>query len=686
MRRKMISTLILVIHGMYAYPASSVLSGKFPLVKDGQLAAEIVLQQNPRPAERVSAEELVRFVREATGCELPVVSEGDAFTQKVQLFIGHTKAFYSSGLFSELRPEEFVVGAESGRIFLCGEDDSVIPSYPAPDWLLANRQDKKNIDPDVPVHRSGGTYQAVIHFIENSLGGGFLWPGPLGEVIPKGDSLTAYLQPVRFQPPIGSRRIRNMALNPGRYIRHAQELGVSDEVIRWRMEVSTDWMIRRGLAMRYPIGIGHGFTGWWDKYGASNPDLFAIQPSGVRGPVENADIVQFRFGKHVKLCTSNPDAVAQVVRDMTAFFEENPDTLFYPMAINDGRFHGFCMCSNCQARDDLSAEPVGLQFATKDGRTETQSYRFLTDRYAVFWRECATVLAEKFPGKMIAVYAYGAMEAAPVRQSLPSNVVIGFVGPEYTYFNETLRQNSMKRLYDWTRTEGKIIYRPNTLYPGHGLPLLYARKMSEDIKGMYRSLFGVDFDSMPLNFGTQGLNNYVLARLLFNPEADPDDLIHEFCVKAFGPAARHMKRYFEVLEKVTDLSAEMQEGTGLNWSINQTGLLVGKNGKLCEEAFNQAREAVAPGSPEYQRVEFIAEGYRYAQHVYAAFVAKQRLDNKQINFIEYERTVRALQDEFDRHLTDSLVVDRVCIGAGIVRRDWADVIKNMNVTIPDPDL
>lgn len=315
-----------------------------------------------------------------------------------------------------------------------------------------------------------------------------------------------------------------------------------------------------------------------------------------------------------------------------------------------------------------------------------KDYHFITDRYAVFWRECANALAEKFPGKMIAVYAYGAMEAAPVRESLPSNMVVGFVGPEYTYFNEALRQSSMSRLYDWTRTDAQIIYRPNTLFPGHGLPLLYARKMDEDIKGMHQSLFGVDIDSMQLNFGTQGLNNYVLARLVFNPEADVDEIINEFCAKAFGAAAPHMKRYFDLLEKVTDLSAEMHEGSGVNWLVNQTGLLVGRYGKQCDEAFEQAREAVEPGSAEHQRVEFVAEGYRYAEHVYAAFVAKQQFDHGKIGSLEYQRAVGALQDEFDRHMTDSLVVDRICIGDGIVRRDWADVIRNMNVDVPNPDL
>ena len=58
-------------------------------------------------------------------------------------------------------------------------------------------------------------------------------------------------------------------------------------------------------------------------------------------------------------------------------------------------------------------------------------------------------------------------------------------------------------------------------------------------------MVGTDFDACLHNWATHGLNYYVLAKLLWNPDADVDALIDEYCRSGFGP--RHAERQHELL-------------------------------------------------------------------------------------------------------------------------------------------
>eukprot|EP01035_Chromulina_nebulosa_P025912 gene25912-33868_t len=64
-------------------------------------------------------------------------------------------------------------------------------------------------------------------------------------------------------------------------------------------------------------------------------------------------------------------------------------------------------------------------------------------------------------------------------------------------------------------------------------------------------MFGADFDSIIHHWSTQGLNYYVLAKLLWNPAADVPALVEDYCRAGFGAAAPEVKNYFAQLEALT---------------------------------------------------------------------------------------------------------------------------------------
>jgi hypothetical protein len=60
-----------------------------------------------------------------------------------------------------------------------------------------------------------------------------------------------------------------------------------------------------------------------------------------------------------------------------------------------------------------------------------------------------------------------------------------------------------------------------------------------------------DYDTCVNDWGANGINFYVLAKLLWNPEQNVDEIIDDYLRHGFGPAAEPMRRYFTLLEATT---------------------------------------------------------------------------------------------------------------------------------------
>jgi alpha-glucuronidase len=59
--------------------------------------------------------------------------------------------------------------------------------------------------------------------------------------------------------------------------------------------------------------------------------------------------------------------------------------------------------------------------------------------------------------------------------------------------------------------------------------------------GMWGATYGSGNEG---NWGTQGLNYYVLAKMLWDPHRDVDQIIDDYCRAAYGPGAKAMKEYY----------------------------------------------------------------------------------------------------------------------------------------------
>jgi hypothetical protein len=62
------------------------------------------------------------------------------------------------------------------------------------------------------------------------------------------------------------------------------------------------------------------------------------------------------------------------------------------------------------------------------------------------------------------------------------------------------------------------------------------------VHGVYRCGYGE-------LFGMEGPQYYLFARLLDTPNVDPNEIVKEYCERAFGPAAVAMKEFFDTLDR-----------------------------------------------------------------------------------------------------------------------------------------
>src|SRR5262245_58476599 len=503
------------------------------LVEKGRCRAVLIVPEKPSPVAEAAARVLRDHIRQMSGAELPIRREdqikGSPTPEQPWVLVGEGKLTNKLGLSSKgLGPGGIVLSAKEPVLALFGTDART----PA--------------DPH-------GTRYAVTTFLEDKLGVRYLWPGELGKVVPRRQTIVVADFQHRFTPKLAQRRIRSLGYNDRLQV-GLDRLGFTKENYErlraqsQRTEVeSPDWFGWHRLGGTLNLNGGHAFGHLWAKYGKDHPDWFALQADGSRD--------QSRSPDRARLCKSNPDLIAAIAKEKIEQLTRNPALLGVAVGPNDGGRSSFCTCPKCEALDSPKGRKVLLWDFTK-GTQRDKEHVSLTDRMVYFWNGIAEQVAKVHPEKFLVVDAYSAYAAPPVERKLHPNLVVRFA--PLGYHSEDYRQEGLRDWEGWSKAAKRIYFRPNLMLLGRreGLPLLYVHKFGQDFRHLAsHSLMGADFDSCCHHWATQGLNYYVVARLHWNPEQDVDALVNDYCQAGFGPAGKAVRRYFDRLESLMNRAA-----------------------------------------------------------------------------------------------------------------------------------
>ena len=530
--------LVLAIPGRNVLSAEDHLSTSpsIVLVDNGRPASVIVTNGRPKEAQSRAAEELQEHLRLMSGATIPIVKENElrADVSATLILVGQSNQVKMRGVdTSAFEPETFLVRTGDGTLILAGDDGG----------------SKSNA--------RRGTLWAVYDFLQDQLGCRWIWPGEIGRVVPHRGTIAVGGLDIQETPEIKIRGFRMTAQDKHRLAYEKEGLGQFLEFGETYRQVSEDervWLDRMRMGRSFKLTYGHAFTDWWEKYQDSDPEIFALQPDGKRGP-RKKDQPDF-----VKMCVSNPRLWELQLAPIRKSAAQGATGLWVNACENDGS-GGFCTCPNCRAWDadpNASGSAIVVEdgsdvdgdaaMLAKDGLPEN-----LSDRYGRWYNELARRACQYDADVRVVAYAYSRYRTPPVNlDHIEPNVWIGYVGFNAYPRPEAYHRQSTDDWFGWSRLGATVFLRSNSLfYFGEGAPFVATRQIAQDLRFQIdNGLRATDYDCLQGYWATSGPSYYVLARMLWDTTARPDDLQAEF-YGAFGPMQAVAREYFDYWERFT---------------------------------------------------------------------------------------------------------------------------------------
>ncbi len=606
---------------------------EFAITDNGKADAIIVIPENANVEIRYSAGTLNRYIEAISGTKLSIVTDRKIGDWKGNIIaigdvvLAGCKDRLDTDIKDKLVEGEFCWKLRGNVLYLEGKS---LGSF---EKRFGNWEH--------------GIWNGICRFAEEYLGICWLWPGDLGFVVPKNKKISVEFSEGDFRerPGIKRRRIRDRIYQKY-WCESWSELGIDSKKYRVLAESTYAWQKFHlsGFSVNIIPGA-HGFVDWWDKYHVKHPDWFAMQLDGTRDyPVDT----NFGSPSTAKLCVSNPELIEAVANSVINYYRDNSSGTreIYRAGINDNTDVGICCCEHCKSWD----VPDKAGAWTYRYRTGVWKYHYVTDRYVRFWNQIASRFTKVYPDKYISVNAYGCLEEPPWKETIKfRNILLTFTG--FDYLNSKMLERDRIWWNRWSeKTKGKMNLRCNVFVEGYGFPLVYVHAMDKDFKTCFKDkLFAVEYEALYNYWATNGLNYYMLMKLLWNPGIDIDAELDRYCKKGFGCAADEIKKYFLEIEKLTgEISkhnwhwrAEFLRGIAKIYTHERIARL---------EKYLETGKKLARGDA-LKRIEFLEEGLRYAR--VQGDVLRAKINKVSSDELEEARRKR---DEFFRNMKYPLSV------------------------------
>lgn len=287
----------------------------------------------------------------------------------------------------------------------------------------------------------------------------------------------------------------------------------------------------------------------------------------------------YNGGRHSdQLCLSNPEVLKIASRAVREAIADNPLMTFWSISPNDNTL--YCTCENCKKMDDLEGGPQGslIHFVNK--------------------------IAQQFPQHHFTTLAY-TYTARPTKTIKPlENVTLILSNIEADRTLPVPRELSAKpfrsQLDGWRqKTDHLFIWDYYTQFTNYLAPFpnLYTFKENfqyykeKGVRGIFAQSSGETYSEMV------ELKSYLLAKLLWNPNADIDRLTERFLAGYYGKAAPMVKEYIQRMQE--NLKGEVISIYG-NPIDHHTGYLSLKNMDEYSSIMDKA-EIAAEGNALFEK-------------------------------------------------------------------------------------
>ncbi|NGF57148.1 DUF4838 domain-containing protein [Parapedobacter sp. SGR-10] len=510
MRWKVIGAILAFI---YCYGVDT-LSAQTTLASNGKSDYRVLVPANAPRSVQMAAKDFLEMFQRSTGVQMPLIVENTYEGNAPFVSLGNTRQARDAGIkVEDLAEEGFRIVLSKGNLFIIGKD--------TPDG-------KTTKDGGI----SNGTANGIYTFLEEYLGARWLMPGELGKVVAKHETLVLKDINRTEVPLFVSRKLPYLDAS-------------------WTMRNTSpavnEWEQRQRLG--YSINLWHSHN-WqpivpasmWEKH----PDWFAM-----------IDGKRAKPGFRYKLETTNPELIQY----------------FADRAIE-------------QLKKDKIPRTFSLSPSDSKGWSESPDSKLLYDPPAPgdrhpsmsslvlkFYHDVAEIVQREYPEGKLAGYLYDSYLYPPTKvdMKLPDNFIPVIAPSSITYgfrlYHEKNKQEWQHVMRSWAKVAPEIwsyydipntfnLWRITEDYDRFAgvtgivtppaaelLNFIFSGLVENKIRGGY--LFGTP------SWTNTAVANYMLAKMMWNPELDAYEVQRDWLHHAYGAAAgAEMEKFYNKLEDI----------------------------------------------------------------------------------------------------------------------------------------
>lgn len=344
----------------------------------------------------------------------------------------------------------------------------------------------------------------------------------------------------------------------------------------------------------------------YEKYFKTNPEYFTF-----------LNVQRIPDGQ---LCLSNQEVFDIVIRELEERMAVKPSALHWSVSQNDT--YKPCECENC------------LNEYEEFGGYSGAMVNFVNNVAAVF------------PDKVISTLAYQYTRAAPTNIKPADNVNIMFCSIECNrsrpLVSDSLSASFLKDTEDWCKLTDNIfmwdyvVQFRNLVSPFPNLRVLQPNIQYFRDNGM-QMMFQQGSGGLISEFVE--LRSYIIAKLLWNPDADVEAIIDDFVNGFYGPAGKHIRQYIDKMHNALNESGGNLGIYGYPYDGINTYLTPDLI-KEYELIFDQAEQAVFDDPDFLKRVQIARLPLEFA-----ILDISLRNVNEELTFFKKEEGLWAVKEE-----------------------------------------
>ncbi|NLO06569.1 MAG: DUF4838 domain-containing protein [candidate division WS1 bacterium] len=405
-------------------------------------------------------------------------------------------------------------------------------------------------------------------FARRYVGARWLLPGEHGRDVPAAATITIPDEPVVDEPAFMSRLFSG---------------GKSAHV---------EWAVRNG--MHGTVSFHHNLRNLFpfEKYAQTHPEFY---------PLINGERLIPTREEGWQPCFSAEGSVEEAIKNIVAYFDENPTATSYSLGINDNI--NFCQCEDCLAK--ITGENNFL------GRVD------YSDAYFEWCNKIVEGVLEQHPDKYFGCLAYNNVVEPPTRVDIHPRIIPYMTYDRMKWAKPEIEEHGHALTEAWAEMSPTLGWYDYIYGTPYMLPRYYPHKMREYLAWGYEHGVRALYAEAYPNFG-EGPKLYAYLALNWDPYLDIDALLDDWFERCCGPeGADALRNYYEFwesfwTERVPQQSAWWSDG-GQYLRFNAPGYLLDVTPEEIAQCRQWLETAVAAAETDKQRGrgELLLKAFEY---------------------------------------------------------------------------